>query len=71
MITHLMFMEKGKPIALISCCGMDKAGRSKRSLFSHRGSSYGGIVQPINQGVEKNVKIVKVFNVNMPKQEWF
>ena len=52
-----MFMEKGKPIAVLPAVELIDADR--RILYSHRGSSYGGIVQPLNQGVEKNVKIVK------------
>jgi Acetyltransferase (GNAT) domain len=53
----LVFMEKGKPIALFPAVEWFNEG--ERSLYSHRGSSYGGVIQPINQGVEKNVKIVK------------
>ena len=53
----LIFMEKGKPVALFPA--VEFKDGSKRILYSHRGSSYGGIVQPLNQGVEKNVKIVK------------
>ncbi|MEA2078215.1 MAG: GNAT family N-acetyltransferase [Candidatus Marinimicrobia bacterium] len=53
----LVFMEKGKPIALFPA--VESMVEGKLTLYSHRGSSYGGIVQPLNQGVEKNVKIVK------------
>lgn len=56
----LVFLEKGKPVALLPAVDLIIDG--KRTLYSHRGSSYGGIVQPINQGVEKNVKIVKVLS---------
>ena len=53
----LVYLEKGKPIAVLPAIEVDIDG--KRTLYSHRGSSYGGIVQPVNQGVEKNVKIVR------------
>jgi len=53
----LIFSEKGKPIALFPA--VDATIDGKRTLISHRGSSYGGIVQPMNQGVEKNMKIIK------------
>ena len=56
----LVFMEKGKPIAVFPAVETDMNG--KRALVSHRGSSYGGIVQPMNQGVEKNMEIVKSLN---------
>ena len=56
----LIFMEKNKPIALFPAVDTEIDG--KRTLVSHRGSSYGGVVQPMNQGVEKNLKIIKKLN---------
>lgn len=56
----LVFMEKGKPIALFPA--VDAVIDGKRTLISHRGSSYGGVVQPMNQGVEKNLQIVQALN---------
>lgn len=56
----LIFMEKNKPIAVLPAVDIDLEG--ERVLLSHRGSSYGGIVQPVNQGVEKNVKMVKALS---------
>ena len=53
----LIFSEEGKTIALLPAVDTEIDG--VRTLYSHRGSSYGGIVQPMNQGVEKNVSIVK------------
>ena len=64
----LVFMEKGKPIALLPAVEFKDA--DQRILYSHRGSSYGGIVQPLNQGVEKNVKIVKALD-NYAKDQGF
>ncbi len=64
----LIFMEKNKPIALFPAVDIMLEG--KRTLLSHRGSSYGGVVQPVSQGVEKNVKIVKALS-KYAKQEGF
>jgi hypothetical protein len=62
----LVFTEKGKAIALFPAVEAEIEG--KKCLVSHRGSSYGGIVQPMNQGVEKNIKIVKALNAYAEKQ---
>ena len=56
----LVFFEKGKPLAVFPAVDAEIDG--KRMLISHRGSSYGGIVQPMNQGVEKNMKIIRALN---------
>ncbi|MBN2780426.1 MAG: GNAT family N-acetyltransferase [Candidatus Marinimicrobia bacterium] len=56
----LVFLEESKPIALFPA--VDHAADGIRTLHSHRGSSYGGIVQPAGQGVEKNMKIVRALN---------
>jgi len=56
----LIFMEKNKPIALFPAVEVMIDG--KRTLVSHRGSSFGGVVQPMNQGVEKNLKIINNLN---------
>lgn len=64
----LIFMERNKTIALFPAVDVELDG--KRILLSHRGSSYGGIVQPVNQGVEKNVQMVKVLS-NYAKSEGF
>lgn len=56
----LLFFEKGKPIALLPAVEYSRDNLS--ILHSHRGSSYGGIVQPENQGIEKNIRIVKALN---------
>ena len=56
----LVFLEKGKPLALFPAVEADIDGQ--HTLVSHRGSSYGGIVQPMNQSVEKKIKIVRALN---------
>jgi hypothetical protein len=62
----LVFYEEGKPIALFPA--VDIAVDGIPCLYSHRGSSYGGIVQPVNQGVEKNVQIVKALQAYAQKE---
>lgn len=64
----LIFMEKSKPLALFPA--VDYTENGIRYLHSHRGSSFGGIVQPVAQGVEKNVKIVKALHA-YAKREGF
>lgn len=65
----LVFLEQGKAIALFPAVDhRDENG--KRILLSHGGSSYGGIVQPVGQGVEKNMEIVSALN-KYGKQEGF
>jgi len=64
----LIFMEKSKPIALFPA--VDHTEEGIRYLYSHRGSSFGGIVQPVAQSVEKNVKIVKALHA-YAKREGF
>ena len=56
----LVFLEGAKPIALFPAADIVRDG--ERCLWSHRGSSYGGVVQPEQQGVEKNIRIVKALN---------
>ncbi|MFA6618721.1 MAG: GNAT family N-acetyltransferase [Candidatus Neomarinimicrobiota bacterium] len=56
----LVFMERNKVAAVFPAVDIELDGQ--RVLLSHRGSSYGGIVQPLNQGVEKNVKMVKALS---------
>jgi len=56
----LVFFENDIPIALMPAVDITLEGR--RCLLSHRGSSYGGIVQPVGQGVEKNFEIVNALN---------
>jgi hypothetical protein len=56
----LVFFDKNKPVALFPA--VQHLEGKQRILYSHRGSSYGGIVQPPNQGVEKNIRMVKSLN---------
>lgn len=64
----LVFLEQEKPIALLPA--VDIRSDDKRCLYSHRGSSYGGIVQPLNQGVEKNVRIINALNRYAEKEDF-
>lgn len=56
----LIFCDKGKPIALFPAVEDKREGL--KILHSHRGSSYGGIVQPLNQGIEKNMSMIRALN---------
>ncbi|MBW6457758.1 MAG: GNAT family N-acetyltransferase [FCB group bacterium] len=62
----LIFYEQDKPIALFPATEIRMDGIP--CLYSHRGSSYGGIVQPPHQGVEKNVQIVKALQAYAQKE---
>ncbi|MDD3966459.1 MAG: GNAT family N-acetyltransferase [Candidatus Neomarinimicrobiota bacterium] len=56
----LVFMDGKLPVGLFPAVEDTREGR--RILHSHRGSSYGGIVQPPNQGVEKNFRMLRSLN---------
>ncbi len=56
----LVLLQDAKPVALFPA--VDHKADGIRTLHSHRGSSYGGLVQPAGQGVEMNMKIVRALN---------
>lgn len=56
----LVLMDDKQPAGLFPAVEDYRDGLN--ILYSHRGSSYGGIVQPLNQGVEKNFRMLRALD---------